>query len=228
MKPKTESGHPGRSKNGSTMSHRVVLLYGPGTGLGKSTIATALARRLTDGGVQVRLIREEEVMDLTAFHKYVRQVKQGHAQDTEALLESCQTFIHELEKGLPEVAVVDSLLPCWDWISTAGCSDTIIAAFTETLSEFLRPLNPLLILLVGDLGIGLDRAVKDRGAEWALSLAAERTGVRDIEALRKYLETIRGTAERMLIHWRYDLVQVDSTKYDAKSSVDQVVSVFRA
>lgn len=164
---------------------------------------------------------------MTAFQKYVQQVQQGHAQNTETLLDSCQAFIDDLEQKLPEVGVVDSILPCWDWISTAGCSDATITSFTGTLCEFLRPLNPLLVFLVGDLDIGLGRALEDRGSEWALNLAVQRTGKRGIDALRGWLYAIRETAEQMLIHWRYDIVRVDSTTLDSKSSVDQVMSAFR-
>ena len=209
------------------MSHRVVLLYGPGTGLGKSTVAAEVIRRLAQEGVPARLIREEDVMDIAAFHKYVQQVQQGNAQDIETLLQSCQGFVHDLTR-VPEVAVVDSLFPCWDWISTAGCPESIVASFTERLCVLLRPLNPLLIYLVGDLDIGLARAVKDRGEEWGLSLAVERTGVRDLGALREYLGKIRAVADRMLIHWPYDLVRVDSTRCEVKAAVDQVMAVFQA
>ena len=228
MKFKVENGLSCRAEDESAMSYRVVLVYGPGTGLGKSTISKEFARRLAKEGRSARLIREEEVTNLTAFHTYVQQVQQGNAQDAGTLLDSCKVFIGDLEQRLPEVAVVDSLLPCWDWISTAGCSDETVTSFTNTLCEFLRPLNPLLVFLVGDLNIGLDRALEDRGSEWALNLAEKRTGKRDIEALREYLHAIRGTAERMLIHWHYDLVQVDSTKLDTKSSVDKAMLVFRA
>ena len=43
------------------------------------------------------------------------------SQHVVSFANSCQAFIVDLEHRLPEVAVVDSLLPCWDWISTAGC-----------------------------------------------------------------------------------------------------------
>jgi hypothetical protein len=203
-----------------------VLVYGPGCGMGKSTNASALTRKLAAKKIPARLVRENEILGLDSFADHIQQVERGRGHDTKTLLKSCRLFIGDLQYRSPEIAVLDSILPCWDWLSTADCSDTAIASFTGELCELLSPLNPLLVFLEGDLNIGLNRALANRGTQRALNLAEERKDRRDINALREYLCSMRETAEQMLSHWEYDIIRVESTQFTLEASVEKIMPAF--
>lgn len=182
---------------------KAVLVYGSGSGLGKSTLGRALVERLYAQGLSARFVGEEETLSLPAFRE--------------------RRFAAEIRSEASEVAVVDSMLPCWDWLYSAGCSDEEVRAFSLALADVLSPLNPVIVFVEGDLDSALSRAISDRGLGWALDLAELRTGRRDLGALRLYFRLLRAGAKRMLVVWPHRVVRVDTLALDLWSCVEETV-----
>ena len=122
---------------------------------------------------------------LDAFAPYVEEVKQNNPGAVKALLSSCERFIDACNQS-DQVYVVDSILPCTDWLVTAGCTRQQIERFNIELNRLMAKLNPIQIFLTGDTEIFLKRAIKDRGEDWARNLAQERCNSDDIQDLITY------------------------------------------
>ena len=175
--------HPdeGRTLNES-IPHKLIIFYGAGSGIGKSTLSSFTQRQLKLNEIDSRLVREEDVLRLDSFSPYVSRVKRGDGGNSEVLLSACSTFIEEC--GTSEsVYVMDSILPCWDWLFTAGCPREEIDEFSHKLDALLQRLHSLMIFLSGDLNISVDRAIADRGEDWAKSLALKRSKDSNTESL---------------------------------------------
>jgi predicted AAA+ superfamily ATPase len=59
--------------------HVLILLYGAGSGMGKSTLARAIAEHLLLRNIRTRFVEEHEVLEIPEFQDYVRQVEQAMA-----------------------------------------------------------------------------------------------------------------------------------------------------
>lgn len=207
--------------------HGLILVYGPGAGLGKSTLAARLYEQLHARGLPTRLVREDEVLQTPEFSGYVRQVENGNADDSVTLLDCCRAFVADLERRQPEVSVLDSILPCWDWLFTAKCTSDVVGSFSQNLSALMRDLSPVLIYLEGDIQAGLSRAIADRGEAWALNLAEERTGNRQIGDLTGYLSELRNAADAMMESWCYDTIRVNTIESSEEVGVSDALDAIR-
>ncbi|MBI1742194.1 hypothetical protein HYR54_03900 [Candidatus Acetothermia bacterium] len=203
----------------SAAPNSVLLVYGAGSGLGKSTLACALVQWMESRGLSTRLFSEECATEHPAFRAYVRQVQTGNAGDAATLLKCCDRFIAELLNSSADVVVLDSLLPCWDWLYSAGASDEVVADFTDDLKALLSKLRPVLLLVEGDVDQALERAIEDRGIEWALDLAERRAGQRDRDSLQAYFQTLRAGTGRAMSRWNYPVVRVDTVVEGLESAV---------
>lgn len=74
------------------MKNRLLLFYGAGSGMGKSTLSRRARASLEEEGIVTRYVAEEDVLRMDAFAPYVSAV----------------------------IWVTDSILPCLDWLWTAG------------------------------------------------------------------------------------------------------------
>lgn len=199
-------------------------MYGPGPGLGKSTLGRALVEKFISRGLSARLVCEYEVTDHPAFRGYVQSAEAGRADDTAALIEACRRFVAEIDVCGSEIIVLDSVIPCWDWLYSAGCTDTEVSAFSRVLAGVVSPLRPMLVFVEGDLHVALSRAIEDRGMDWALDLAERRVGRRDLDALGSYFRRLRAGSERMLELWPHRVFRVDTVTQDLRSCADQAGS----
>lgn len=208
--------------------HQLILVYGAGSGFGKSTLATAICHFFKAQQVAHRLVEEHDVLTIPAFAAYVCQVENGRSADTETLFCCCRDYVQELILRLPQIAVLDSILPCWDWLLSADVSSKEIARFSADLGAALRPLTPLLIIVDGDIDRALDRAIANRGREWALNHAEQRTGIRDVTAYRDYLAGLRAVMTGNIDDWWiYDLIRVNTTNQSLQQAVAQVALALR-
>ena len=192
---------------------RLVLFYGPGSGMGKSTLARFAAEALRRSGADVRHLREEDAPSLPAFAAYVRSVRGGAGDDPDLLLEACSVFADEC-RASGQVWVADSLLPGVDWLRSAGCDRDEIKRFLETLVERLADLAPLLVFVKGDVMLALERALEERGEKWARDLAARRCGSNGPADLRAYFEDLQAVALDILDGWPFPALVLDTTASD--------------
>ena len=155
------------------MKTKLILFYGPGSGSGKSTLSCHIHDVLQQRGVRTKYVAESDVLHLDAFAPYVEEVKKNNPGNVEVLLLSCERFIDACNQS-DQVYVVDSVLPCIDWLVTAQCTRQQVRRFNISLNRLMTKLNPIQIFLTGDTEIFLKRAVKDRGENWARRLVQER------------------------------------------------------
>lgn len=195
------------------------FVYGAGSGLGKSTLAGALVQQFESQGHAVSLFSEECALELPAFQAYVRRVQTGNSCDTTTLLDCCTKFITDLIRSDADIIVLDSLLPCWDWLYSAGADDAVVLMFTDAMNELLSEVRPAFVLVEGNLDRALDRAIEDRGINWALDLAEHRVGRRDRESLSEYFHALRSGTNRLIPNWGHKIIRIDTVANDLESSV---------
>ena len=195
------------------MKTKLILFYGPGSGSGKSTLSRLVHDVLQQEGVRTKYIAESDVLHLDAFAPYVEEVKRNNPGDVQVLLSSCECFIDTCNQS-DRVYVVDSILPCTDWLVTAGCTRGQIRQFNTQLNQLMIQLSPIQIFLTGDTEILLKRAITDRGENWAKHLAQERCNSNDIQDLIAYFNEMKEVAFELLAKWPFQKVVLDTTKHD--------------
>ena len=204
------------------MKTKLVLFYGPGSESGKSTLSRHIHDVLQHKGVKTKYVAESDVLHLDAFAPYVEEVKQNNPGAVKTLLSSCERFIDACNQS-DQVYVVDSILPCTDWLVTAGCTRQQIKRFNIERSQLMAKLNPIQIFLTGDTEIFLKRAIKDRGENWARSLAQERCNSDDIRDLITYFNKMAEVASELLAEWPFKKIVLDTTKYDLPTCTKEIL-----
>lgn len=188
-----------------------ILVYGAGPGLGKTTIARHLLDTFADVGVRVRLTREEDVASLPALAPYVSAVHAGGGEDTRLLLACFRRLIDELS-ATDGVWILDSVLPGFDWLVSAGASADELTPFATAIEGLLRPLAPIVIQLRGDVRTSLERAMAARGRAWAADLAARRTDSGEVDDLVPYFERLQEITDELLARWTLAVHTIDTTR----------------
>ena len=72
-------------------------------------------------------------------------------------------------------------------------------------------MHPLLVLLSGDVGIAIQRAIRERGEPWARKLAAREFDVEEPERLPGYFERLRALSLEVLRGWPFERLDLDTT-----------------
>ena len=204
------------------MSTRLILFYGPGSGSGKSTLSRLIHDVLQQRGVSTKYIAESDVLHLDAFAPYVEEVKRNNPGDVQVLLSSCERFIDAFNQS-DQVYVVDSILPCTDWLVTAGCTRGQVRQFNTQLNRLITKLNPIQIFLTGDTEVFLKRAIADRGESWARRLAQERCNSDDIRDLITYFNEMGEVAFELLAEWPFKKIVLDTTKRDLPTCAEEIL-----
>lgn len=204
------------------MKTKLILFYGPGSGSGKSTLSRLIYDLLQQKGIRTKYIAESDVLRLDAFAPYVEEVKQNNPGNVKVLLSSCKRFIDACSQS-DQVYVVDSILPCTDWLVTAGCTRGQVRRFNTQFNQLVTKLNPIQIFLTGDTEIFLKRAITDRGESWAQSLAQERCNSNDIRDLITYFNEMKEVAFGLLTEWPFKKIVVDTTKHDLPTCAKEIL-----
>jgi len=204
------------------MQTKLLLFYGPGSGSGKSTLSRIIHNALQQTGIKSKYIAESDVLYLDAFSPYVEAVKQDNPGDIKVLLSSCECFIDTCAQS-DQVYVVDSILPCTDWLVTAGCTKQQIRQFNTQLNRRMTKLNPIQIFLTGDTKIFLKRAIKDRGEDWATRLVQERCNSDNMRDLITYFNEMAGVACELLAEWQFKKIVLDTTEHDLPTCAKKIL-----
>ena len=204
------------------MKTKLILFYGPGSGSGKSTLSRIIHDTLQQTDIKSKYIAESDVLYLGAFAPYVEAVKQNNPGDVKVLLSSCEHFIDTCAQS-DQVYVVDSILPCTDWLVTAGCTRGQIRQFNTQLNRLMTELNPIQIFLTGDTEIFLKRAITDRGENWATRLAQERCNSDNIRDLITYFNEMGEVASELLAEWPFEKIVLDTTKHDLPTCAEEIL-----
>ena len=204
------------------MKTKLILFYGPGSGSGKSTLSRLIHDGLQQKGVETKYVAESDVLHLDAFAPYVEAVKQNNPGDVKAALSACERFIDVCNES-DQVYIVDSILPCTDWLVTARCTRRQIKRFYTQLNELMTELNPVQIFLTGDTEIFFTRAIAARGENWAKRLAQERCNSDDIQDLIAYFNKMGEIARELLAEWQFKKIVLDTTKHDLPTCAKEIL-----
>ena len=205
------------------MKTKLILFYGPGSGSGKSTLSRHIHDVLQQKGVRTKYVAESDVLHLDAFAPYVEEVKKNNPGNVEVLLLSCERFIDACNQS-DQVYVVDSVLPCIDWLVTAQCTRQQVRRFNNQLNRLLTKLNPIQIFLTGDTEIFLKRAIKDRGEELGeASRTQERCNSDDIRDLIAYFNEMGEAAFELLAEWPFKQIVLDTAKNDLLTCAEEIL-----
>ena len=206
------------------MQTKLILFYGPGSGSGKSTLSRIIHDVLQQKGIKTKYVAESDVLHLDAFAPYVQEVKQNNPGNLKALLSSCKHFIDACAQS-DRVYVMDSILPCTDWLVTAGCTREQVRRFNTQLNRLMAQLNPIQIFLTGDTETLLKRAIKDRGENWAKSLAQERCNSDNIRDLITYFNQLGKVASELLTDWPFKQIVLDTTERDLPTCAKEILGL---
>ena len=204
------------------MKTKLILFYGPGSGSGKSTLSRLIHDGLQQKGVETKYVAESDVLHLDAFVPYVEEVKQNNPGDVQVLLSSCKRFIDACTQS-DQVYVVDSILPCTDWLVTAGCTKQQIKHFNTQLNRLLPKLDPIQIFLTGDAETFLTRAITNRGENWARHLAQERCNSDNLRDLIAYFNEMKEVAFELLNEWPFQKIVLDTTTRDLPTCAAEIL-----
>ena len=204
------------------MQTKLSLFYGPGSGSGKSTLSRLIHDVLQQRSISTKYVAESDVLHLEAFAPYVAEVKKNNPGNVKVLLSSCERFINACSQS-DQVYVVDSILPCTDWLVTAQYTKQQVRRFNTQLNRLMTQLNPIQIFLTGDTEIFLKRAMKGRGEDWARSLAQERCNSDDIQDLITYFNEMGEVAFKLLAEWQFKKVVLDTTKHDLPTCAKEIL-----
>ena len=204
------------------MKTKLIIFYGPGSGSGKSTLSCLIHDVLQQRGVRSKYITESDVLHLDDFAPYVEEVKQNNPGNVKVLLSSCERFIDACDQS-DQVYVVDSILPCTDWLVTAQCTKEQVRRFNTQLNRLMAKLNPIQIFLTGDTKTFLERAIKDRGENWARHLTQERCNSDDIRDLITYFNEMGEVASELLTEWPFKQIVLDTTKHNLPTCAEEIL-----
>ena len=204
------------------MKTKLIIFYGPGSGSGKSTLSCLIHDVFQQRGVRSKYITESDVLHLDDFAPYVEEVKQNNPGNVKVLLSSCERFIDACDQS-DQVYVVDSILPCTDWFVTAQCTKEQVRRFNTQLNRLMAKLNPIQIFLTGDTETFLERAIKDRGENWARRLTQERCNSDDIRDLITYFNEMGEVASELLAEWPFKQIVLDTTKHNLPTCAEEIL-----
>ena len=195
------------------MKTKLIIFYGLGSGSGKSTLSCLIHDVLQQRGVRSKYIAESDVLE---------EVKQNNPGNVKVLLSSCERFIDACDQS-DQVYVVDSILPCTDWLVTAQCTKEQVRRFNTQLNRLMAKLNPIQIFLTDDTETFLERAIKDRGENWARRLTQERCNSDDIRDLITYFNEMGEVAFELLAEWPFRKIAIDTTKHDLPTCTKEIL-----
>ena len=204
------------------MKTKLIIFYGPGSGSGKSTLSCLIHDVFQQRGVRSKYITESDVLHLDDFAPYVEEVKQNNPGNVKVLLSSCERFIDACDQS-DQVYVVDSILPCTDWFVTAQCTKEQVRRFNTQLNQLMAKLNPIQIFLTDDTETFLERAIKDRGENWARRLTQERCNSDDIRDLITYFNEMGEVASELLAEWPFKQIVLDTTKHNLPTCAEEIL-----
>lgn len=185
-----------------------------------------LRLELIEQGENIVWIEEHHVNDLEIFTEVVKVFTQG-ADDYEMPLLKAAEMLVQQYVGKNDMILMDSLFPAYTWLFASGVPKAVISEISQKLADALKPLNPLIIWLDGDVSVLLERAVAQRGNEWLKGLIGSINSyayvpvrpVVDIRGVEEFFKNVQTLQSDMLSEWKHKLLKLNVT--NAASSMLQ-------
>lgn len=196
----------------------LLFVTGSGPGLGKSTLARALAERLRLTGCRVVLFAEEDIETDPSFDCVMEEFRSSSRVELATLLRASSKYLDEIAKSAAEIVVFDALFAYLPSLLAWGYSDREIADFMQRMAELFAESPVLEIHLVGDLEAGLTRAGAREGGDWLhrhvlkVSTYEGAPQVSGIGEVAEYLGELERRAARLLLGapWRVEFLDTDA------------------
>ena len=221
--PTSPQGSGGEHIPADTLNNpKLIMFYGAGSGAGKSTLSRAIWQRLKDVRMTGGHHAEEEVLTSEAFAPYVSAVDAGDGSDMDTLWFSCLAFL-AISRNSPGVIVTDSILPCTDWLVSAGVETEAVVRFAQNLADQMDDIPSLFVFVERDVRVAMERAIADRGGEWARELAIKRCGSDDLDGLIAYLSRAQVLGLLIWDRWPHPKIKIVTT-HDSPESCEAQIS----
>jgi hypothetical protein len=174
-------------------------VLGAAPGVGKSSLCTELAARLSARGLGVDHF-QEEVLTRESFAAVAREFRAGGAVRLETLLSATASLV---EASDADVLIADSLFPFIPSLQAWGYPTETIAGFLGSLGELVAP---VVLYLDGDPLVTLPRAAAREGPAWLDWFVAKLAGypgstVHDLTTAAAHLREERELTLRLLAGW---------------------------
>jgi thymidylate kinase len=190
-----------------------VAVAGAAPGVGKSTLATALAGWLSAQGLAVDHFREEEILSRPEFAAVAAEFRAGGGVALATLRAAVAGYVTSIRAARTDVVVADALLPFVPSLLAWGHSEAAIADFLADLAGVLEPVTPILLFLDGDPQTALPRAAaREGGPEW-LDWFLAKLGVPDVPAAAAVLTRQRDVTLRV-VPWPVHVIETDTRTPD--------------
>lgn len=193
----------------------LITVWGASPGMGKSTLCTGLARRLTDAGLRVDHFREEDIMTRPQFAAVAEEFTATGRVEPATLLAATARFVESVLRSDDDVVIADALVPFVPTLLAMGHDEPAIDAFLADLTPVLAPVGPVMVFLDGDAATALPRAARREGPHWldwyVAKLARYRVepAVTDAASAVTYLRRERAATLATVRRSRWQLVVVD-------------------
>jgi hypothetical protein len=181
----------GRLKSVGLVS-RFVMTAGVSPGIGKSTLTAGLARRAGAFGVDLEVFDLEQIFTRPAFAAIGRAFRDRTYPTAEMLLDGYARLVGELSRTGAVVFDWTCLGIIADLPWAEGRSD-ILLHYARDVLGLARPLQPVVLNLVGDVEVAVARAAAERGEKWVrryahlAAMEATRTRTR-LAAITKWIQ----------------------------------------
>jgi hypothetical protein len=213
-----------------TSVQALILVTGASSGLGKSSLAEALARRLEGAGRRTSHFREEDIRTDPAFRGVMDAFETTGVVGLETLLDAAETYLRDVRRRPVDVVVLDALFPYLPSLLAWGHADDDIARFFDRMAVLFAPFTVIELHLVGDTRAGLARAAEREGAEWLdghVAKVARYAGAPSISGAAgagAVLADHAARSRRLLeaAPWRVELVDSDAGR---AAAVDHALAV---
>jgi hypothetical protein len=192
----------------------VVAVIGAAPGVGKSTLCTALVRRLRDEGAAVDHFDEPDVLTRPEFAAAAAAFRTTESVPPAMLVDATVDYLDGAAHCGIGVVVLDALLPFVPSLLAFGHAEHDIAELIDGLAARIAYADTLVVFLDDDPDRALDRAADREGDGWIgwygrklarYGLVPTAPGRPD---LRAYLSYERDVTRRLLDRSPWDVLVV--------------------
>lgn len=215
------SGHPlaNPASTSARSAHErplIIAIDGVAPGIGKSTLAAAVAAQLVLRGQAVDCFREEDILTHQAYGAVAEQFRRTDRVQPSVLLAATAEYVAGLRRNGVQVAVVDSLLPFIPSLLAWGHGPAAVSAFVHDLTTVLSGTALVVVYLDGAIEQALDRAVRREGEPWLGWLIGRLAGaaepVSDLASLSAHLHRRRQITLSLLTEHGWNVVLVEDAQ----------------
>ncbi|MBO0687736.1 MAG: hypothetical protein J2P45_31695 [Candidatus Dormibacteraeota bacterium] len=160
----------------------VIMINGAGPGLGKSTLARALAADLAARGLSVELFVEGDILRRAEFLGVIQEFRTRPRVELGTLLAATRAYFDSCLRRGHDVYVLDGLIPYWLSLAAWAYADTEVARFLSDIANLAGELELVEIYLEGDLEAGIERAAAREGGGWIEGQIAKVSGFQQLAA----------------------------------------------